>query len=62
MKENPLIPMRRPPLPCKGPKTENTKDNRLTIYLVDVMSANHRHGIPLGAETRFRKINQTKFP
>jgi hypothetical protein len=42
MKENPLIPTRRPPLPCKSPKTEHNKNKRLTIYLVDVASADHR--------------------
>jgi hypothetical protein len=42
MKENPLIPTRRPRLPHKGPKTENTKRKQQpTIYPVDVASADH---------------------
>jgi hypothetical protein len=43
VKENPLILTRRPPLPCEGPKTENTKNNRLAVYLVDVASVDHGH-------------------
>jgi hypothetical protein len=49
-------------LQVKTPTKEHNQNNKLTVYLVDVASADHGDkALPSGAETKFRTESQTEF-